>query len=169
MPTPSWNLAIIVIFVLGIAFGYILQRDKIVATMLSVYVSLIVTQAISGTMQQFFEGQSTLNKFWINLHASPFTIRLVLFMAVITLLSAKSGVSGGKTKGLLSPVEVVAYSILTTGLILSSIFFFMPPESRDAFSASSKMAAFIIAHYSWWIVLPVLTMVGMGFFRKSSD
>lgn len=169
MPTPSWNLAIIVIFVLGIAFGYILQRDKIVATMLSVYVALIVTQAISGTMQQFFEGQATLNKFWINLHASPFTIRLVIFMGVITLLSAKSGVSGGKTKGLLSPIEVVTYSILTTGLILSSIFFFMPPESRDAFSGASKMAGFIISHYVWWIVLPVIALIGMGFFRKSSD
>ncbi len=169
MPTPSWNLAIIVIFVLGIAFGYILQRDKIVATMLSVYVGLIVTQAISGTMQQFFEGQATLNKFWINLNASPFSIRLVIFMTVITLLSAKSGISGGKTKGLLSPVEVISYSILTTGLILSSIFYFMPPETRDAFAAASKMSNFVITHYVWWIVLPVLALIASGFVRKTSN
>jgi hypothetical protein len=167
MPTPSWNLAIIVIFILGIAFGYILQRDKIVATMLSVYVGLIVTQAISGTMQQFFEGQTTLNKFWINVHASPFTIRLAIFMLVITLLSAKSGLSGGKTKGLLSPIETILYSILTTGLILSSIFYFMPVESRDAFSATSSMANLIIKYYIWWIVLPVIAIVATGFFRKS--
>lgn len=169
MPTPSWNLAIIVIFILGIAFGYILQREKIVATMLSVYVGLIVTQATSGTMQQFFEGQATLNKFWINLHASPFTIRLVIFMAVITLLSAKSGVSGGKTKGMISTIEVIIYSILTTGLILSSIFYFMPPESRDAFAGASKMSGFVISHYIWWIILPVLTLIATSFVRKSSD
>lgn len=169
MPTPSWNLAIIVIFILGIAFGYIMQRDKIVATMLSVYVGLIVTQATAGTMQQFFEGQTTLNKFWVELNASPFSIRLGIFIAVITLLSAKSGISGGKTKGILSPIEVIIYSILTTGLILSSIFYFMPPETRDTFAASSKMANFVITHYLWWIVLPVLALIVTGFVRKTSS
>ena len=169
MPAPSWNLAIIIIFVVGIAFGYILQRDKIVTTMLSVYVGLIATQALSGTMQQFFEGSKTLSSFWINLHASPFTIRLVIFMVVIVLLAAKSGISGSKTKGLLSPIEVIIYSILTTGLILASIFYFMPASSRDAFAASSQMAALVINYYIWWILLPIVALIAAGFFRKTSD
>ena len=169
MPTPSWNLAIVVIFLMGIAFGYILQRDKIVVTMLCVYVALIVTQAFSGTLQNFFEGTSTINQFWVNLHASSFTVRLVIFMATITLLSAKSGISGGKSKGLLSPIEVIIFSFFTTGLILSSIFYFLPAESRDSFAASSKFAALIINNYIWWIMLPVAALIGLGFFRKGSS
>lgn len=169
MGTPSWNLAIIVIFLMGIAFGYILQREKIVATMLSAYVGLIMTQAVSGTLQQFFQGSTTLNQFWLNLHASSFSIRVVVFMLTITLLSAKSGVSGGKTKGLLSPIEIVIYSILTTGLILSSIFNFMSPEARMAFAQNSTMANLIINYYLWWIILPVLALIVGGFFRKSSS
>lgn len=169
MAAPSWNLAIIVIFLMGIAFGYILQRDKIVATLLAVYVGLIMTQAVSGTLQQFFEGSKTLNQFWVNLNASPFAIRTVIFMLTITLLSAKSGISGGKTKGMLSPIEIIVYSTLTTGLILSSIFYFMPTESREAFAASSHLVNFIIKSYVWWIVLPVLCLIVMGFFRKGSS
>lgn len=169
MPAPSWNLAIAVIFLMGIAFGYILQRDKIVATLLSVYVGLIMTQAVSGTLQQYFEGSKTLNQFWLNLHASPFMIRTVVFMATITLLTAKSGISGGKSKGLLSPIEIIIYSIMTTGLILSSIFYFMPAESRDAFAASSPIVGLIIKRYLWWVVLPVLTLIVTGFFRKGSS
>lgn len=169
MPAASWDLAITVIFLMGIAFGYILQREKIVATMLSVYVGLIMTQAVSGNLQQFFEGSKTLNQFWLNLHATPFTIRIVVFMATITLLSAKSGISGGKTKGLLSPIEIVIYSILTTGLILSSIFYFLPVETRTAFAESSKMAHLIINYYLWWIILPPLALIVTGFFRKGSS
>lgn len=171
MPTPSWNLAITVIFLMGIAFGYILQRDKIVTTMLSVYVALIVTQAFSGTLQGFFEGSKTLGQFWLNLHASSFTVRVIIFLGTITLLSAKSGISGGKSKGILSPIEVIIFSILTTGLILSSIFYFLPPEARDAFATSSKLAGLIVNYYMWWIMLPVVTLIGLGFFRKggSSD
>lgn len=169
MPVPSWNLAIAVIFVMGIAFGYILQRDKIVATMLSVYVGLIMTQALSGTLQQFFEGSKTLNQFWINLHASEFSIRAVILMLTIILLTAKAGISGGKTKGLLSPVEVIGYSIMTTGLILASLFNFMPVESRAAFTQNSQLAGLLINDYIWWVILPVLALIGMGFFRKSSS
>jgi hypothetical protein len=154
---------------MGIAFGYILQREKIVATMLSVYVGLIMTQAVSGNLMQFFEGSKTLNQFWLNLHASSFSIRVAVFMLTITLLSAKSGISGGKTKGLLSPIEIVAYSILTTGLILASIFYFLPPETRSAFAEGSKMANLIINYYIWWIVLPPVVLIVSGFFRKGSS
>ena len=153
MPVPSWNLAIAVIFVMGISFGYILQRDKIIATLLSVYVGLIMTQALSGTMQQFFEGSKTFNQFWINLHASPFSIRSAIFMLTITLLTAKAGISGG----------------ITTGLILSSLFNFMPADSRAAFVENSKFAAILINDYTWWVITPVLVLIGMGFFRKSAD
>ncbi|KKQ73417.1 MAG: hypothetical protein US94_C0034G0005, partial [Berkelbacteria bacterium GW2011_GWB1_38_5] len=60
MPTPSWDLAIVVFFLIGIAFGYILQREKIVATLLSVYVALVVTQVFSGNVLSFFQGDKTL-------------------------------------------------------------------------------------------------------------
>lgn len=171
MPTPSWDLAITVFFVLGAAFGYILQRDKIIATLLSVYVGLIVTQAFAGNLQDFFQGDKTLfNQIWIRSNTNPFTIRVVIFMAVIMLLSAKSGISGGKSKsGILSPLEIIAYSILTTGLILSSIFYFMPIESREALMATSKMARLVINNYTWWILLPVALMIGTGFMHKSSS
>lgn len=169
MPTPSWDLAITVFFLICIAFGYILQRDKIVATLLSVYVGLIITQAVSGNVQSFFQGNSTLSNFWIKANANTFTIRAAIFLAVIMLVSAKSGISGGKSKGLLSPLEVIIYSIFTSGLILSSIFYFMPVESREAFMNASRLAKLVISNYTWWIVLPILFMVVMGFFHKGSS
>lgn len=169
MPVPNWNLAIAIIFIIGIAFGYILQRDKIIATLLSVYVGLIMTQALSGTLQQFFDGSATLNQFWVNLHASPFSIRSVILVVTVVLLTAKAGISGGKTKGILSPVEIIGFSILTTGLILASLFNFMPPESRVAFAEGSKLASLLINDYIWWIILPVIALIVGGFFRKSAD
>lgn len=170
MPTPSWDLAIVVFFMIGIAFGYILQREKIVATMLSVYVALIVTQVFSGNLLSFFQGDKVIfSQIWIKSGSSPFTVRVVLFMAVIMLLSAKGGISSSKAKGIFSPIEIIGFSFLTTALILSSIFYFMPPESRDAFMANSRMATFVIKYYLWWVLLPVIAMIGLGFFRRGSS
>lgn len=154
---------------MGIAFGYILQRDKIIATLLSVYVGLIITQAVSGNVQSFFQGESTFSNMWIRSNANPFTVRAVIFIAVIMLVSAKSGISAGRSKGLLSPIEVIIYSIFTSGLILSSLFYFMPAESRAAFVMGSRMAKLVINNYVWWIVLPIIFMIVAGFFRRSSS
>lgn len=170
MPAPSWDLAIAVFFLIGIAFGYILQREKIIATLLSTYVALIVTEVFAGNVFDFFQGNKTIfGDIWIKSGASPFAVRTILFMAVITLLSAKGGISGTKAKGILSPIEIFGLSFLTTALILSSIFYFMPPESREAFIASSRLASFMIRHYIWWVILPVLALVGLGFVRKGSS
>lgn len=169
MPGPSWDLAIGVFFLIGIAFGYILQREKIVATLLSVYVALVVTQIFAGNVFDFFQGSKTISDFWVKSGASPFTIRILVFMAVIMLLSAKGGIQGQKAKGLLSPIEIIGLSFLTTGLILSSIFNFMPLENREAFMASSRLATMVIKYYPLWILVPVLVLVALGFIRRTSS
>lgn len=170
MPSPSWDLAIIVFFLIGIAFGYILQREKIVATLLSVYVALVVTQVFAGSVFEFFQGDKVLfNQVWIQANSTPFTLRVIIFMTVIMLLSTKGGISGTKSKGIFSPIEIIGFSFLTTALILSSIFYFMPPESREAFMANSRMATLVIKYYIWWVLLPVIALVGFGFFRRNSS
>lgn len=170
MPAPSWDLAIVVFFLIGVSFGYILQREKIVATLLSVYVALVVTQVFSGNVLSFFQGDKVLfNQVWVRSGSSPFTIRVVIFMLVIMLLSAKGGITGSRSKGIFSPIEIIGFSFLTTALILSSIFYFMPPESREAFMASSRMATFVIKYYPWWVVTPVVVLIGLGFFRRASS
>ncbi|HLB95502.1 MAG TPA: hypothetical protein VJK26_01205 [Patescibacteria group bacterium] len=168
MPTPSWDLAIIVFFLIGIAFGYILQREKIIATLLSIYVALVVTQVFSGNVLSFFQGDKVLfNQVWVQSGSSPFTVRVVIFMLVIMLLSAKGGISSSKAKGIFSPIEIIGFSFLATALILSSIFNFMPPESREAFMASSRMANLVIKYYLWWVLLPPVAIIGLGFFRRT--
>ena len=167
MPAPSWDLAIAVIFLIGIAFGYILQRDKIVGTLLGVYVGLIMTQAISGNIQHFFQGDTTLfNQIWIHANASPFTIRVLIFAITLVIVSAKANISGGKSKGVLTPIEIIVYSTLTTGLIIGSIFYFMPANSLTPFLATSRLAKLIIQDYTWWVILPVIFMLISGFLHK---
>ncbi len=168
MPAPSWDLAITVFFLIGIIFGYILQREKIVATLLATYVAIVVTQIFAGNVFDFFQGNKVLfNQVWIRSNSSPFSIRVILFMAVIALLSAKGGIAGTKSKGIMSPIEILSLSFLTTGLILSTIFYFMPLETREAFMATSRFASLVIKYYPAWILVPIITLIVLGFVRKS--
>ena len=169
MPAPSWNLAIAAVFLIGIAFGYILQKEKIIATLFSVYVSLVITSAASGLILQFFHGDKTFGQFWINANSSPFTVKAVLFIGVIMLLSTKVELTTAKTKGIISPLEIIIYSIMVTGLVLSTIFSFMPTETLGSFTTNSNLAKIVIQNQIWWIVGPVIFMFVSGFLHKGSD
>ena len=161
--TPSWDLFIILFFVVGMAYGFILQREKIVVTMVSIYVALVVTAVLSNPTLLFFQGDKTiLNQIWVRANTTPFTVQTGIFVAIIILLSAKSGITGAKGKGVLSPIELFGYSFLSTALILSSIFSFLPPETKTNIMNTSKFANMIVHYHGWWVVLPVVLLVVTG-------
>lgn len=165
---PSWDLFITLFFIIGLAYGFILQRDRIVATLMSVYAALIVSQLLVDPVGQFFKGDRTiLNQIWIRSDTSPFTIRTALFIAIIVLLSAKGGISGNRGRGAISHLEVLVYSALNTILIVSSIFSFLPEPTRAAYAASSRLVSMIVERHDLWLMVPVAALVFFGFQRHS--
>ncbi len=164
---PSWDLFITLFFIIGLAYGFILQRERIVSTLMSVYAALAVSDLLVTPVGQFFKGDKTLfNQIWIRSDAQPFTIHLVLFILIIVLLSVKGGVAA-RGRGLMSHFEVLVYSALNTALIVSSIFAFLPEPTRDAYAKGSRLVSLIITHHDWWIIAPVAAIVFFGFHRHS--
>lgn len=163
---PTWDLFLTLFFIIGVAYGFILQRDKTVVTLISVYVALVITSVLADPFLAFFAGEKTfIGQFFIRANVSPFTLQIVIFAAVIALVSAKSGLAGKESSGLMSPVEVFGYSLFNTALIISSIFFFMPEAMRAGFDETSKIAHYLIQYHTWWMVLPVALLIFTGFRR----
>lgn len=164
---PTWDLFITLFLIIGIAYGLILQRDKTVVSLISVYVALVVVSVIGPTIHNFLVGEQTImGQIFIKSNANLFTVKAVVFVAVVALISTKSGLSGKDSGGILSPIELFAYSFLYTTLILSSIFSFMPDATRESFAVSSKFAALIMQYESVWVVLPVVLLIASGFMHK---
>lgn len=166
---PSWDLFITLFFIIGLAYGFILQRERIVATLMSVYAALVVSQLLVEPVGQFFKGDKTLfNQIWIRSDTSPFTIHLALFVGIIVLLSAKGGLAGSRTRGtVMSHFEVLVYSALNTALVVSSVFSFLPEPTRQAYATSSRLVGFLINHGNLWLGLPVAALIFFGFQRHA--
>ncbi len=163
---PSWDLFITLFFIIGLAYGFILQRERIVATLMSVYAGLVVSELLVNPVSQFFHGDKTLfNQIWIRSDTPPFTIHLALFVGIIVLLSAKGGIGSARGRGLMSHFEVLVYSALNTVLIVSSVFSFLPDPTVAIYSGSSKLVAFIVQYHDWWLVLPIVALLFFGFQR----
>lgn len=168
---PTWDLFLTLFFVVGVGVGVILQREKILATLISTYVALAVAVAWGSTVFEFFNGNSILfNQFWIRSNMSEFSIKAILFAILIVLLTIKGdfSVSMGKAEGMISTVFVFIYSFLTTGLIISSVLNFLPQVAKLTIVNQSNVAAFLMNYEVAWIVVPALLMVVGGFLNSRS-
>ena len=154
-------------FIALTAYGFLLQRDKAVVTMISIYVALVITAILTDPIQGFFAGEKAImNQIFIRSSANSFTIQTAIFLTIIGLVSAKSGIEGRDSGG--SVIETFGFSFLNASLVVSSILFFMEPGKRETIVASSKLARILVNYQVWWIVLPVALLIITGFMRKNN-
>jgi hypothetical protein len=161
---PSWDLFLAIFFVVSIGYSFVLQRDKVIVTLLAIYAGIVIAGVLGGPLQSFFNGDKTVaNQLFIRANASPFSIQSGLFLIVTVLLSMRSGLGGrGSNRGVLSNFELAIFSLLNSALILAAVFSFMAPAAQADFAAHSRIAKVIIDHISWWFVAPLVAVVATG-------
>lgn len=158
---PSWDLVITLMFVIGVTYGFIMLRDRVLVTLLSLYAGFVVANLLAEPIFKFFNGDiALLNKLWVESSVSPFYIKTFLFMAVVLLIGAKSGLVGRRSG--FSFFELAAYSFLNVCIGLSAIFSFMEPDKLKAYTDASKLAAAIVNHQNLWFIAPLIILLALG-------
>ncbi|MGI6371066.1 MAG: hypothetical protein ACOX0G_01205 [Patescibacteria group bacterium] len=75
----------------------------------------------------FFEGKSMLfDSVWIKANTTPSTISIVLFVLVVAIISAKAPIGYMRSWSIVTPIEIVAYSLLNMALFLATIYQMLP-------------------------------------------
>ena len=165
---PSWDLFITLFLVASVAYGFMIQRERVLVTLLAIYVGVVITQLLADPVAAFFAGDKTIaGSFFIRSSASPFTIHTALFMGSVALITLKSGLSGNRESGSLSMLEIMSYAVLNAALVVTVLIGFLDPTAQQAFLAASKNAAFIFTHRFWWFMAPIALMIITGHNRRS--
>jgi len=158
--TPTWNLMIVIFFIAIAAFGFVMQREKLTAALIASYIALAVTIVWGDAIYQILSGNQVIfGQIWLRGNVNPFTVKTVIFVVLIVLLSFKSKVVAGRSSRIASPFITLIYSVLCAGLIVSSIISFMKPADQTSIINSSNLAAFIMKFKTWWVLLPALMMI----------
>lgn len=156
----SWDIFIGLFFALAAVYGLILARDRITVILVSTYIALAVAKAWGEAVYQLILRNQAALGTWIT-NASLFSVQVGLFILFIILVASRGGI------GVATPQErrvwhhltMPTLGILTAGLILTSIFSFMPEGARQALFATSRFAALLARYELWWLVLPPLFLV----------
>lgn len=154
---PTWDLFIAIFFIVAaFLYGLSLGRDRVIVILVSIYMALAVINTapylgdLSGKELSISFGQT-------------FAFRVTLFFGVFIALffllsrSALSRTFGSSGSGGL--VQVILFSFLHVGLLISVVLSFLPSETaghlmpitRDIFM--SDLGRFL------WITTPIVAMV----------
>lgn len=164
---PSWDLFVVLFLVITIAYGFLLQRERIVVTMVAAYVGIVMSAMFAGPVQSFFTGDTPLlGKYFIAVNLSLSQIQIALFVLTLLLVSTKAGIDAEKGRGWLSPIELTILSTLTGALIVTTILSFMPIEQRELLAETSRLVMYLDHFHGLWTVAPIVGLIVLGLRRK---
>lgn len=152
---PTWDTFLFVFFLIAaFLYGISLGRDRIIIILVSIYMSLAVVQAVPE-----FVLHITLNQNF----AFQITAFVSVFIVLFFLLSRSAllnTLGEGRHRG--GIMEVVVFSFLHVGLLISIAMGFLPAD----FVAKFSQLTITIFTDQWakflWIVAPIAAMIVLG-------
>ena len=151
---PTWDMFIILFFLISaFVYGISLGRERILAIMVSIYMSLAVVAKLPKV-------QSTQSLF--SVQSATF---LGIFFVVVILLSRSALFQTSDEKG--SMVQGLLFSILHVGLLISATLSFLPKEATKEFSELTQTLFLRSPALFLWIIAPILATCIFG--RKKRE
>ena len=167
MIIPTWDLIVSLVFIILIVYGIALGKEKVLVLLVSAYIGLIVATIWGGMVYDFISGSSASTSGTVlKANASLFTVKAIIFMVFTVLLVVKGDFlkkASASHDSLMSLLVGGLYAFFSAGLILTTIASFLPEIERSTIISQSTLAANIIDHQVWWIVLPALAIIVAGF------
>lgn len=163
---PSWDVFIALTFILGVAYGFILKREKVITILSSIYIAIVMATSFTEYVFQFFQGNKVIaNQIWVKGNISSGTVAIALFLLVIFFVSGAINASSSRS-GDASVIEVIVYMALSMALIISTILGFLPEETRTMITNGSKVATIIYGFRTLWVIAPPISLVILNFRRR---
>ena len=159
---PTWDLFILLFFVIAsLIYGFSLGRDRIIVILVSIYISLAIVNYVPF-----------LSEFTANISVNDaFALRVSVFLGIFILLffflshSALLRTLGhSSTQG--GVIQVLFFSFLHVGLLLSVTLSFFPTDLSEILSDFTQMIFLSDLMKAFWVIAPVLAM---GIFGRFDD
>lgn len=161
--SPTWDTFIILFFVVMTVYGLLLGRGRVFNILINTYVGYVIASELGDFAYSYL---SKANELAHSFQVSLFGAKVIVFAAVIFLLTLKSELAGTQDDGMTSSVYTAVYGFLSAGLILSTVFTFMTESDRINLFSSSSIASQVYQYHLVWLVAPILVILANMFLKK---
>lgn len=161
--SPTWDTFIILFFVVMTVYGLLLGRGRVFNILINTYVGFVIAFELGEMAYTYL---SKANQLAQSFQVSLFGAKILVFAAVIFLLTLKSELSGTQDEGMTSSVYTAIYGFLSAGLILSTVLNFMTETDRLNLFSASNLASQVYDYRLIWLVGPILIIILSMFLKK---
>jgi hypothetical protein len=153
--TPSWDLFIILFFVLSaLIYGMSLGRQRIIVILISIYMSLAVAN-YAPVLENFLKDRGVGDFFLFKVTTFLGAFLFLFFFLSRSALLKTFG--GGNHDG--SWWQVMIFSILQIGLLISVTLSYLPANVTASLSDLTKQIFINDTAKFLWIIAPILAMI----------
>ncbi|MBI5037188.1 MAG: hypothetical protein HZC01_00555 [Candidatus Kerfeldbacteria bacterium] len=156
---PTWDLFIILFFIVAaFLYGLSLGRDRIIVILISLYVSLALVDHApflnSPALQDWLN--NFLGQFFV-VQISAFLFIFIFLFVVITRSALMRSIGSADTAG--PWWQVLLFSVMHVGLLVSIILSYLPAETTNTVLAPLTKQVFSTdPAQSFWIIAPIVAL-----------
>ena len=169
---PSWDLFIIIFAIISLVFGIAMGRERSMVGVIAAYMGLVVSNIGGNALYAALGGQTSAqlgNTISLTATTSPFFIKAAIFILILVLLIIKGDFLKRATTSHTGVGSIIAsglYSFLNAGIIITALVSFLSDSQRTDLLTQSKYINLIQQYQVWWMILPVVLIIVLGFKEK---
>lgn len=186
----SWDLFVIVFFIVIVAYSFIIGRDNTLKVILGTYVAALAADALGSIFGKYFSGSEAFMKMlsFANLgddNEAIVFVKVVSFVAMVILFAVRGAFAVETVDDRSAPIRLVLsflYAGLSAGLIISIILVFVSGISFvgggndlttgtalwDIYNASDMVRS-IVANSYFWFSAPALAFLIHSIYSTRSE
>lgn len=158
LANPSWDLFVIIFFAIAVfVYGLSLGRDRNLLILLTIYISMALASSLPRLRLPHL-GFLDLGR------VLDFKVVVFLFFFVIlfVVLSKSAVLRGLAHVGTGSLFQILLYSFLHVGLLLSITLSLLPDEARFRFAPLTQQIFTSDLGRFLWLILPIIAMASLS-------
>lgn len=157
----TWDVALLMVAAIFVAFCVLVRRPTSLASLVSVYMAYVVTLIWGDRIAQLAHGDHlVVGQIVWNFTTSPLTIQLACFLTMLIALTIFMKVGGRKSRYTTS--EVVINSLLAVIVAAILALSIMPADARIQLLGGSLVLTRLYDWREWLMALPVLSIIAFG-------
>ncbi len=160
--TLSWDLFIVLTFVIMGVYGFLLGRSRVFSIILNSYVGLTVSTYVGSYAYQYLTKITDISH---SFNLTMFGAKVFVFVTVLFVLMMNRELNSGND-GSSKSIETVIYGVLAAGLLLSSVFTFMGDVERASLFSNSSLAIQVSNYQLFWLLAPIVMMTALTLWNK---
>lgn len=184
----SWDLFVVVVFTVIIAYSFIIGKENTLKVIIGSYIAILTADGLGNLFKQYIltskQVMMFLRMFELNNEDKTMILfKVLVFILAIVIISMKGNleIRSLKHHSIINLILTLIFGFLSAGLVVSTLLIYVSGASfvsgtinitNNTLAAAyteSQMVKMMIDNYNFWFALPAVCFLVSSLFNKKEQ